>query len=437
MLSRSVAVPIAAPMVVGLAATLLWILLAGNPHEEMQQARSSDGLCVPNMTGTQGQITRFQFKCTEAALAEQGKGFNLTDEFKVTDGMFARRVHFWRQVFTLWSMNERVIHSEIYPEIVLEFGRVHADHGKPVGHRDVAKLVRHMEQRIAHYQGILRAMDKAKSAVWQGEQLRIAQLSAHIDDPRKFRKIADSLRLQQGQREHMISGLTTSQRYLPHIKRAFQEEGVPQELAYIAFIESSFNLKAVSRVGASGVYQIMPLTGRQFMRIDQSIDERSDPIKAGRVAAKIFKENYGLLKHWPLAVTAYNHGPYGLRKTVRRYGSHDLETLINVHTSKTFRYASKNFYVEFLAIIDIMNKRQFYYPEVPELTGLVYDDHRLLKPKRISQVLKEFNMTSADLMAMNPDLSPNLIKSNGTLPKHHTVKVAPQDQIASGELTGL
>ena len=396
-----------------------------------QKDQKAEQACQPFMTGTEGVVTLFQLKCSEDDLEEQGEGFELTPTFKIPDGMFARRFHFWRKVFTTWSKDERVINSEEYPEVVLEFGSLSATGGKrSATPKEISLLTRTMNKRIRHYAKILHGMHKKSPDKFSGEENRIKKLTDHIKDPQKYLKISKSLRLQQGQREHMITGLETAQKYLVHIKKQFEQEGVPVELAYIAFIESSFNLKAKSHVGASGVYQIMPRTGKQFLRIDRTIDERSDPVKAGRVAAKLFKENYQILGNWPLAITAYNHGPYGMLKKVKRFGTSDLETLINIHTSRTFRYASKNFYVEFLAMIDIIEHKEDLFPEVKEIEPIVYKDLKMPHAKRVKSFLAEHKMSSESLLELNPDINPSLVWRNGYLPKNHIVKISDADQVA-------
>jgi membrane-bound lytic murein transglycosylase D len=82
-------------------------------------------------------------------------------------------------------------------------------------------------------------------------------------------------------------------------------------LAYLPLVESSFNVRARSIVGAVGMWQFMPETGKKFMRIDEKVDERRDPFASTRAAARLLKENYRLLSNWPLAITAYNHAPTG------------------------------------------------------------------------------------------------------------------------------
>ena len=183
------------------------------------------------------------------------------------------------------------------------------------------------------------------------EASRIAGAMAHIPDRNKYSKAALSLRIQRGQKEFIEKGLAMVQPYAAHIEAAFQAQGLPGELAYLSFVESSFNVNAVSKVGASGVYQLMPEVARSFMKISDTIDERRDPIKSAQAAARILRSNLNLLGDWPLAITAYNHGAVGVKRAVARAHTRDLVLINERYQARSFGFASKNFYCEFLGVL--------------------------------------------------------------------------------------
>jgi hypothetical protein len=116
------------------------------------------------------------------------------------------------------------------------------------------------------------------------------------------------IRIQRGGKEQFLEGLKIAGRYMTPMQRIFRDEGLPVELAYLPLVESSFNVRARSSVGAVGMWQFMPETGRKFMRVDTAVDERRDPMRSTRAAARLLKENYRILGNWPLVITAYNHG---------------------------------------------------------------------------------------------------------------------------------
>ena len=97
----------------------------------------------------------------------------------------------------------------------------------------------------------------------------------------------------------------------------------------------------------------MRSTGRLFLKINDTVDERNDPVRATEAAAKLLKGNYESLRTWPLAVTAYNHGRKGMMRAVSRVGSDDLDDVVDDYHSRTFGFASSNFFTELLASIEV------------------------------------------------------------------------------------
>jgi membrane-bound lytic murein transglycosylase D len=114
------------------------------------------------------------------------------------------------------------------------------------------------------------------------------------------------------------------------------EQGLPVELTRLPLIESGFELHARSHVGAAGIWQFMPRTGRLFMRVDTLVDERRDPIAATRGAARFLRRLHDRLGTWPLAITAYNHGPTGVARAVRGLGTRDIGTIVSRYDGPAF-----------------------------------------------------------------------------------------------------
>src|SRR5690606_22709448 len=134
------------------------------------------------------------------------------------------------------------------------------------------------------------------------------ELFRKIGDPNKFLNAAHykRLRFQLGLKDRFLDGVKLSGEYLPFMDRIFIEHGLPFELTRLPIVESRYNAKARSKVGASGIWQFMPRTGADFMMINDAVDERNDPLRATEAAAKLLSINYKTLGNWPLAVTAYN-----------------------------------------------------------------------------------------------------------------------------------
>src|SRR5262249_41445199 len=157
---------------------------------------------------------------------------------------------------------------------------------------------------------------------------------------------------QGGMRGRFAQGLIRSWTYLPEIERIFANAGLPAELTLLPHIESSFENRALSKVGAAGIWQIMPATGRRYLRVSDAVDERRGFSAPTRAAAKILRENYDMLGPWPLAITAYNHGANGMKQAVATVGTTDFGVIVQRYRGPLFGFASQNFYAEFLAAID-------------------------------------------------------------------------------------
>jgi len=152
------------------------------------------------------------------------------------------------------------------------------------------------------------------------------------------------------------------------------------ELTRLAFVESSFNIMARSKVGASGIWQIMPYTARPYKMISTSVDKRNHPLEATKFAAKLLRDNYNMLESWPLAVTGYNHGPTGVKKMTKAYKTRDIATLIeNVESRRSFGFASRNFYACFLAALEVERKANIYFDSVAWSKPLESQDLKLPK----------------------------------------------------------
>jgi len=122
-------------------------------------------------------------------------------------------------------------------------------------------------------------------------------------------------------RDQVETMLGLSEYYFPMFEQILEEAGVPQELKYLAIIESALNPRAHSRAGAVGLWQFMYSTGKLYgLQIDSYVDERQDPVKATYAAAQFLKELNTIFGDWILALAAYNCGPGNVRKAIRRSG---------------------------------------------------------------------------------------------------------------------
>ena len=157
------------------------------------------------------------------------------------------------------------------------------------------------------------------------------------------RQVQFYLDLFQGkQRESFGRWLARSSKYVPTLEKELAKAGLPRDLAYLAMIESGYNPSAVSRVGAGGLWQFMPRTGRAFnLTINSWVDERREPEKATKAAIRYLTKLYRMFGDWHLAVAAYNTGEGNIQNAMRRHGLNNFWQLAEAGAL----YTETKFYV--------------------------------------------------------------------------------------------
>jgi membrane-bound lytic murein transglycosylase D len=207
------------------------------------------------------------------------------------------------------------------------------------------------------------------------------------------------------------------------MERIFRSERLPLELTRLQLIESCFNLRAYSKVGAAGIWQFMPATGRRFIRVDNLVDERRDPISSTRAAARFLREMHDMLGAWPLAITAYNHGPRGLARAVDQTGTTDIGRIVREYQGKAFGFASRNFYAEFLAALDVERDHRTHFGELPAPTPWRYREHRLDRALGIEAAARIANTDREELALLNPALSPLVVSGRRPIPQGYRLRM--------------
>ena len=261
-------------------------------------------------------------------------------------------VTFWKRVYTEFSLGEFVLHDRENLAIIYEVVRVeeHADQSRAA--RLAAPAVERLRRK---YQGLLQALASGRDPAAIGpDAVRVAAAFRCPCTPSRLGRAAANVRVQQGLRERVTAGLRTARQLLPRIVAILHKHRLPIELAAIPLVESSFNPQAQSKVAAVGLWQFMRSTGRQYLTITRRRDDRRDPIRATEAAAHLLRDNYEALGSWPLAIVAYNHGAGGMRAARRTVGSGAIDAIIAAYTGPRFGFASRNFYPEFLAALDIL-----------------------------------------------------------------------------------
>src|SRR5271168_5218834 len=198
------------------------------------------------------------------------------------------------------------------------------------------------------------------------------------------------------------TGLRRSGRYREMIARVLHEEGVPQDLIYLAQAESAFQPLALSRAGARGIWQFVAYRGMEYgLRHTWWIDERQDPEKATRAAAQHLRDLYGQFGDWYLAMAAYNCGPGNVQKAIERTGYADFWELYkrNVLPKETRNY------VPIILALTLIAKDAAHYGIQPEPEAPVPTD--VVKPGRaidLRLVAETIDVDADTLRNLNPAL---------------------------------
>jgi membrane-bound lytic murein transglycosylase D len=289
-----------------------------------------------------------------------GAAFSSIPATARADGAFTRPpelepdIQFWTRIYTKVTTNGGLIHDDrylgvVYEEIVF----------------DATESPRQRQHRVEgtrdRYAAVLRRLATVPEGSWTDEDKRVRALWPAQMSVRDWLAAADHVRFQLGQADRFREGLIRSGEWETHIADTLATLGLPKEISALPHVESSFNAAAYSKVGAAGLWQFMRSTGRRFMRIDAVVDERMDPFKSTVGAAQLLKYNYDLLGSWPLAITAYNHGAEGMRRAKTLMGTDDIVTIVRRYQSRTFGFASRNFYVCFLAALEVDRNPDKYF----------------------------------------------------------------------------
>ena len=198
------------------------------------------------------------------------------------------------------------------------------------------------------------------------------------------------------------AGLVRSGRYLPMIHQVFAEEGLPQDLAMIAFIESSFLPMARSNKMAHGIWQFMPRTGRQYgLRSNGIVDERRDPEKSTRAAARYLAYLHEIFGDWYLAMAAYNAGEGKILRAMDRTGARDFWQLAQ---TSAIRKQTKNYVPAFLASVLISKNPSHYgFTVVPD-PPFAFDTLRLDRSISLEDLARASQLPVDDFRSLNPEL---------------------------------
>lgn len=207
---------------------------------------------------------------------------------------------------------------------------------------------------------------------------------------------------QDRRRDWFQSALRRSGRYIDYAREVFREEGLPQDLVYLAMVESAFKPRAVSRAGARGVWQFMHGTGRLYgLRRDYWVDERFDPEKSTRAAAEHLRDLYEEFEDWYLVMAAYNAGPNKVKRAIARTGSRDFWQLSR---TRYLRRETKSYVPLILATVVIAKDPERYGFDTEREPRVTFDVVELDSPIDLNTAAKCAETSLSEMKALNPEL---------------------------------
>lgn len=217
-------------------------------------------------------------------------------------------------------------------------------------------------------------------------------------------KVLSYVELFQGNlREFMQSGLDRGMRYLPMIQNVFESEGLPVDLAYVPLVESAFKVTALSRASAKGMWQFMLGTAREFgLEQNWYLDERSDPEKATRAAARYLKSLNEVFGDWNLALASYNAGPGRMQRAIRLSKQTDYWDITS--TSKYLPRETREYVPMILAAVVIARNPTLYGFEPTGTAPLTFERVTVPDALNLKIVAEWANVSVESLQELNPEL---------------------------------
>ena len=387
-----------APMalVVAIISVCGWIMVSGSA-----QARSLD---VP--------VANYPIQCDET--------------FSCPNSLLPR-VAFWIEVFSRWDTNTAIFHDKENPQ------RVYST----INRKNGCRRSRKGDSIDRERKRIKRSLNSLASAVEKNQALSSSQTKMRSlfvgESSSRIRSATNRIRCQSGNKDRMREALSQFQRYRPAILEALEKQNLTPELQYLPFVESAFNPNAVSHVGAAGLWQIMPQTGRSLgLKVNNVVDERYDPLHATKAAALYFRNSVNDLSETafengypviaknlnPFVITSYNYGVRGMERAIKQVGL-DYERLLVEYKSPSFQTAVKNFYASFLAARYVAKNASQFFGAIesvatPANASSTIVLRRSTSAKRLSRSL---GVDKKTLKAMNPAFRKVVWNNKALMPK--------------------
>lgn len=330
-------------------------------------------------------------------------------------------VQFWVKVYTRVSTNQGYVHDNEKMSVIYEVLDL------PVyASRDIRN--QKTDAAIRRVRSALQSLGQGKRSGLNSTEAAVLASWPEGTPSKTFAQAADRVRFQLGQSDRFREGLVRSGLWRAHIREVLAEHNLPPELEVLPHVESSFNPSAYSKVAAAGLWQFMPATAREYMRVDHVIDERMDPFIATEGAAKLLKFNYKVTGTWPLALTAYNHGAGGMSRAAKALGTKDIDVIVFNYKGAAFGFASRNFYASFLAALEVDSNPGRYFGKIQLDAPIAYDVVTTRQYVSAQALARSAGISTAELKLHNPALLDPVWQGQKYIPQGYQVRV-PTEQL--------
>jgi len=325
-------------------------------------------------------------------------------------------IAFWTQVYSEVDSLSGFIHDNRNLGIVYETLRFNWYDSSQVQERKIKRLVQ-------HYQDALHVLATGKREDLTTREQKVLALWGDKADDNTLAAAANRLRFQRGQADRIRDGVIRAGSWENRIRKTLRDFDLPEVLAALPHVESSYNPSVRSHAGAAGLWQFTRFTGRHYLRVDHIIDERFDPVKSTEGAARLLQKYYSKLQSWPLTITAYNHGLSGVRRAVRETGSTDIGDIVQGYTGPRFGFASRNYYAAFLAAADVTRNAEKYFGSLDLQEDENYWIVKLPSYLPVGDLIQQLALDTDVIKSLNPALQHAVWNGNKHVPRDYQLRL--------------
>ncbi len=344
-----------------------------------------------------------------------------------------RRVDFWIKVFRSWRTDQVIFHDARHPERVYSVITTKETCSRKRAGRTVERERKRIRKRLQQVAAKL----AGGRTNWNRQQKELLELFP-TRKPKEIRSASKRIRCQQGNRDRFIEAFKRYGTYRDYVTQVLRENRLSEDIQYLPFVESAYNPRAYSRVGAAGMWQIMPRTARNLgLQLNATIDERFDPeaatwgaarylLNATRNLTEAAQKKVGgpvsAAQINPFVITSYNYGVSGMRRAIRQFGP-DYVTVLRKYKSHTFRNAVRNFYASFLAARYVARNAKRYFGDIAGNGALRYSQLHLKRPTSVKRIETVFNIPAKRLKQMNPALTRYVWRGWRLIPEGYVLRL--------------